>query len=109
MSDQSGRCAPVTGYPPELEARYRAEGHWRADHLFGLLRQAAQLDPQRVALVCGERRYSYTALCTRASSLAVGFLELGLKAGDRAIVQLGNVAEFLEVLFALFRLGVVPL
>lgn len=107
MNDGVGAGKTLTH--PQLVARYRAEGHWRPNHLFGLLQETERAWPENTALVCGERRYSYAALCARVTSLAKGLSELGLAAGDRALVQLGNVAEFVEVVFALFRLGVVPI
>jgi 2,3-dihydroxybenzoate-AMP ligase len=109
MSGQRTNVNSLVGYPPEFEARYRDAGHWRSDNLFALLQRSARLYPLQTALVCGERRYSHAELCTRATELAVGFFELGLRPGDRVLVQLPNVAEFFEVVFALLRLGVVPI
>ncbi|MYV67542.1 AMP-binding protein, partial [Streptomyces sp. SID2131] len=40
--------------------------------------------------------------------LAAGLAARGIGAGDKVVVQLPNVAEFLEVVFALFRLGALP-
>jgi len=39
---------------------------------------------------------------------AAGFLALGLKPGDRVVVQLGNIPEFLSVVCGLFVAGLIP-
>ncbi|MDT0268535.1 AMP-binding protein [Streptomyces sp. DSM 44915] len=92
----------------ELAAHYRAAGHWRGEPLGRLLREAAVAHPDRVALVDGERRWSYARLDGRVDRMAAGLAALGVTAGDRVVVQLPNVAAFFEVLFALFRLGALP-
>ena len=63
---------------------------------------------ERTALVGGTRRLSYRDLDLRADQLAAGLHALGIQAGDRVVVQLPNLPEFLEVCFALFRLGALP-
>ena len=59
-------------------------------------------------MVGGERRWSYAGLLQRAERIAGGLLALGLGPGDRVVVQLPNVPEFLSVVFALFRARMVP-
>lgn len=41
-------------------------------------------------------------------NLASSLQRLGLKRGETALVQLGNVAEFYITFFALLRIGVAP-
>lgn len=98
-------CPP---WPEEFAARYRAAGHWRGETLGGMLTERAAAHPDRVALVAGDDRLTYRELDQRAGRLATGLRGLGLTAGDRVVVQLPNIAEFVEVAFALFRLGAVP-
>ncbi|MCF3102566.1 (2,3-dihydroxybenzoyl)adenylate synthase [Streptomyces roseoverticillatus] len=99
------------GYPAEFAERYRAAGYWRGETFGQMLRDRAQEHPERVAIVdpAGEgRRWTYGELDLRADRLAAGFLAHGIGKGDRVVVQLPNVAEFFEVVFALFRVGALP-
>lgn len=95
-------------WPEAFAERYRRAGYWRGETLGDMLSRAAQQFAARTALVGGQRRVSYAELDRRAHQLCCGFLRLGVTAGDRVIVQLPNVPELVEVLFALFRLGALP-
>lgn len=95
-------------WPPSVAERYRREGYWRGEVLGDLLRDWARREPDRTAVVCGERRWTYAALDARADRVAGGLRRLGLAPGDRVVVQLPNTAAFVYVLVALFRLGAVP-
>ncbi|MFE1854900.1 (2,3-dihydroxybenzoyl)adenylate synthase [Streptomyces sp. NPDC059489] len=89
-------------------ARYRATGHWQGVTFGARLRQAAAGHEGRVALVDGERRWTYADLDAEADRLARGLRGLGIGRGDRVVVQLPNCAEFVLVWFGLQRLGAVP-
>ncbi|NEE35075.1 AMP-binding protein, partial [Streptomyces sp. SID7982] len=52
--------------------------------------------------------WTYADLHRRADRLAAGFLSRGIVKGDKVVVQLPNIAEFFEVIFALFRIGALP-
>lgn len=95
-------------WPEAYAARYREAGYWRGETFGQLLHERAQRHGERTALVAGERRRTYADLDARVSQLAAGFHALGIQARDRVVVQLPNVAEFFEVIFALFRLGALP-
>lgn len=98
------------GYVPFSEAeaeQYRAAGYWSGRTLDGLLRDTARQHPARTALI-GERPLSYAELDAEAERMAHGLLALGLEPGDRVVVQLPNVAEFLTVLFGVLRAGIIP-
>ncbi|MGW2602637.1 (2,3-dihydroxybenzoyl)adenylate synthase [Streptomyces klenkii] len=99
------------GYPAEFAERYRAAGYWRGETFGQMLRDRARAHPDRIAIVdpSGEgRRWTYGELDLRADRLAAGLLSHGIGKGDRVVVQLPNVAEFFEVVFALFRIGALP-
>ncbi|MBF6043668.1 (2,3-dihydroxybenzoyl)adenylate synthase [Streptomyces sp. NRRL B-1677] len=99
------------GYPAEFAERYRAAGYWRGETFGQMLRDRAQAHPDRIAIVdpSGEgRRWTYGELDLRADRLAAGLLSHGIGKGDRVVVQLPNIAEFFEVVFALFRIGALP-
>ncbi|MFJ3876980.1 (2,3-dihydroxybenzoyl)adenylate synthase [Streptomyces sp. NPDC090077] len=102
-------------WPAEFAERYRAAGHWRGETLGGMLRERAAAHPGRVAVVDpaggpdgGRREWTYAELDRRADRMAAGFTARGIAAGDRVVVQLPNTAEFFEVVFALFRIGALP-
>lgn len=99
---------PTQVWPPEFAARYRQSGYWSGETLPQMLAASAARHPDHIAVVDGTRRWTYRMLDDRANALASGFLQLGLVAGDRVIVQLPNVAEFFSVVFALFRARLVP-
>lgn len=96
------------GWPKEWAERYRQLGCWRGETFGGMLRQRAAAYGDRVALVSGHRRISYAELDASADRLAAGFRGLGIRPRDRIIVQLPNIPQFFEVIFALFRLGALP-
>lgn len=97
-----------TPWPADLAHLYRQLGYWRGEPLGHLLQQSARRHPDRLALVCGARRWTYAELDARCDRLARGFWTLGLRQGDRVIVQLPNVAEFFVTCFALWRIGAWP-
>jgi 3-oxocholest-4-en-26-oate---CoA ligase len=65
--------------------------------------------PDREAVVCGERRFSFGQLDDRARRLAWHLVqEAGLEAGDKVAIDLVNRPEYLETFFAALKLGCVP-
>lgn len=100
--------AGFTPWPEEAAAYYRAMGYWRGQSLGAMLRASAGEHPDRLALVCGARRWTYRELDDRCDRLAAGLARIGIAAEDRVVVQLPNVAEFFVACFALFRLGALP-
>jgi 2,3-dihydroxybenzoate-AMP ligase len=98
-------CQP---WPPELAESYRAAGYWRDRTLGEELKEWASRYRERTALVDGYRRWSYSEVDVAADLLAAGLRRQGINVGDRIVIQLPNIAEFVVVCFALFRLGVLP-
>ncbi|UGT45866.1 AMP-binding protein [Nocardia yamanashiensis] len=96
-------------FPTELAERYRTAGYWAGRPLGELLRDAARRWPERPALLSDTGApVTYAALDAAADRMAHGFRKLGLAQGDRVVVQLPNVPEFLPVLFGLLRAGIIP-
>ncbi|GAA3399581.1 (2,3-dihydroxybenzoyl)adenylate synthase [Paenibacillus hodogayensis] len=73
-----------------------------------MLRERASAHGDRPAVVAGDIRLTYAELDVRADRLAAGLHALGIRTGDRVVLQLPNSAAFVEVCFALFRLGALP-
>jgi acyl-CoA synthetase (AMP-forming)/AMP-acid ligase II len=63
------------------------------------LRRAAYVYPEKVAVVDGERRYSYEQLAERSWRLANALRSAGLRKGDRVAALLFNSAPMLEAHF----------
>ncbi|WP_158890649.1 (2,3-dihydroxybenzoyl)adenylate synthase [Amycolatopsis anabasis] len=95
-------------WPPELAQRYRAAGYWQGLTFGERLTGWANRFRGRTALVDGDRRWTFDELDASVDRLCTGLSRLGLRRGDRVVVQLPNCAEFVVLWFALTRLGVVP-
>jgi 2,3-dihydroxybenzoate-AMP ligase len=98
-------CTP---WPAAARERYRALGYWQGETLGGLLRRCAQRFAGRTALVHAGQPMSYAELDRWVDRMAAGFRRHGIGAGDRIVVQLPNVPEFVIVCFALFRIDAKP-
>jgi acyl-CoA synthetase (AMP-forming)/AMP-acid ligase II len=68
---------------------------------------AAARDPDRVAVRDGARAFTYRAFDQRVNRLAHVLLGLGIRPGDRLLIQLGDRIEHLEALFACAKVGIV--
>ena len=62
----------------------------------------------KIALVDGDVELSYQELNRKARHYANGLLKAGFKKGDRIVLQLPNCHEFVIILFATFKIGIVP-
>ncbi|MET9514700.1 AMP-binding protein [Streptomyces sp. NPDC002994] len=100
--------ADCTSWPEAFVDRYWAAGHWRGYTLDNLLRGWAVRYGPRTALVHGGTRITYANLNRRVDRMAAGFRLRGLRPGQRVVVQLPNVPEFVITVFALMRVGAVP-
>ncbi len=94
-------------FPVEQAAEYRRAGYWQGRSLGELLRETARRYPHRTALLGAEAR-TYATLDAEADRMAHGLRALGIEPGDRVVVQLPNVVEFVPVLFGLLRAGMIP-
>ncbi|MGW4436145.1 (2,3-dihydroxybenzoyl)adenylate synthase [Streptomyces sp. NPDC004596] len=108
MSQTGLTSGDFVPWPEQEVASHRSSGYW-AGLSFGelLARQAAEAAEHR-AVRDRDRSLTYRQLDATASSFATGLRKLGIRPGDRVLLQMPNRAEFLEALFALFRLGAVP-
>ena len=69
--------------------------------------RAARYYPELVALSVGGKRLSFRQLHQRIEQIAAELHRLGFKAGDRLAIHLPNESEYLELIYACSRLGVV--
>ncbi|HET7040385.1 MAG TPA: AMP-binding protein, partial [Gemmatimonadales bacterium] len=98
-------CVP---FPAEAAERYRRAGYWRGETLGDLLRRWAENGGERPAVSGPGRTMTYAELDAAADRVAAGLRRLGLRRGERVVVQLPNVVEFPAVVFGLLRLGALP-
>jgi fatty-acyl-CoA synthase len=71
------------------------------------LDRAAALFPSKVAIVDGERRFTYAQYAERVNRLSNALLALGLEQGDRVCILSPNSHYFLEGFYATARIGVI--
>lgn len=98
----------VVPYPADVAAAYRSRGLWSGETLGGMLRTAARRSPDAVAVVDAERSLTYAELDDSVDRVARALARIGLRRGDRVVVQLPNVVGLAEVLLGAARAGVVP-
>ncbi|MFT3662980.1 MAG: AMP-binding protein [Gordonia sp. (in: high G+C Gram-positive bacteria)] len=100
----------VSPWPTELVDRYRARGLW-TDQVFDDLltgKAADQKFADRVAVVDAARSLTYAELDDRVGRLAAGLVAKGIGRDDRVLLQIPNCVAFVETLFALWRVGALP-
>jgi len=97
---------PFTRWPDEFARRYREKGYWQDLPLTEILTRHA--DSDALAIIDGERRFTYRQFQQDVNNLASALQAQGIQRGETALVQLGNVAEFYITFFALLQVGVAP-
>lgn len=98
-------CIP---WPEDLAREYRRKGYWKDQSIPQLFGAMAAADPQRIAVVEGERRVTLDELWRQSGRLAAHFHRLGLRSRQRVVFQLPNGAAFPITFLALLRIGVIP-
>ncbi|MGW2052129.1 acyl-CoA synthetase [Streptomyces sp. NPDC001858] len=85
-----------------------AAGHNTVDEGIGSwITRRAFFAGDRIALVDGDRRITYSDFDRRTGQLADALREAGVRQGDRVAALMTNSAAFLETLFAAAKLGAV--
>lgn len=67
------------------------------------LRYAQQQFPNKTAIVCGERRFTYAEFAERASRLAGAIVVAGIEPGDRVAFLSGNCHRLLEAYYGVLE------
>jgi acyl-CoA synthetase (AMP-forming)/AMP-acid ligase II len=103
--------------PARLTAQHRTNGHWGDQRIHDLFDAAAAAVPSRLAVIDPPNRealtgdpalrLSFAALAARAEGYALRLQELGLKRDDVLITQLPNIADYVAIYMAAFRLGII--
>jgi amino acid adenylation domain-containing protein len=69
------------------------------------LSRSARRFPDKVALVCGEQRWTYKDLDKRSDHLAGALMDTGVRRADRVAVLLDNSAETVISLYGILKAG----
>lgn len=99
---------PFIPWPQALADSYEAKGYWQNLPLTDILLRQLENKKDHVCLISQNEKYTYFEVDQFSTRTAKKLSTLGVKAGDTAVVQLPNIADFYIVFFALLKLGVVP-
>jgi fatty-acyl-CoA synthase len=72
-----------------------------------LLDRAADIHPDRIAVIHGARRYTWAAYAQRCRSLARALIGAGIQRGDTVAILAANIPEMLEAQFGVPMAGAV--
>ena len=97
-----------TPWPQTLQDTYTKKGFWNGSVLGDILFKSAKAVPNKIAIIANKKHWTYQELHEKADQLASGFMANGIYNGSHVVVQMTNSGEFFEVLFALFRIGAIP-
>lgn len=70
-----------------------------------ILEKNVEKFPNKEAIVFGEQRFTYKELQKRVDALAKAFQKVGIKQGDIVAILLYNCSEYIEITFAVNKLG----
>jgi acyl-CoA synthetase (AMP-forming)/AMP-acid ligase II len=76
-------------------------------NLAQLLRQAARQHPRLPGVIRGDVRWSWAEIDARVDAMAAALQHLGIRKGDRVLVQSRNTLQMFESCWLAFRLGCV--
>lgn len=90
---------------PDKAVEYRALGFWKDQTVYERVRQAALVDPDKLAIIDSERRFTYADVLRTIDTIAGNLLALGLPKGSVVAVQCKNAAELPLMHMAAQRIG----
>ena len=95
----------LTLHDPQAARAYYAEGLWRQDTLYSLLREHARMRPAAYAVRDSVQRLSWSELLAWTDSVAEDLHAAGLTRGQRVSIWLPSRAEAIVTLLACSRNG----
>ncbi|ABK06929.1 MULTISPECIES: (2,3-dihydroxybenzoyl)adenylate synthase [Burkholderia cepacia complex] len=98
----------VTPFPADYAARYRAKGYWQDKPMRQVFGEWCQAHAPKIALRDATRSVTFAELDAASTNLALNLLDVGILPGDKLVVQLPNVIEFVYLHFALQKIGAIP-
>jgi acyl-CoA synthetase len=97
----------LTRLSTELIRKYEAEGFWRSDTIYSLVRGHAQRAPDAFAVRDRFRRLTYRQLLAATDALADDLAGFGVRAGQRVGVWLPSRIESVVALLACSKSGAI--
>src|SRR3954470_9035567 len=106
-----GSSEPMTTAMQDIDARRAALRAafptWTATTLHGRLDECAASFGSRPLVLCDDATLTYDDVVEQSRCLAAGFVELGVRPGDRVGVVMANYPEFVPIKFAISRVGAI--
>ena len=91
----------------QLEIFYD-EQVWDHQTLDEFIQEKVRQYPEKIALIDREFEFTYQEMYDEINHFAYKFYQDGIKPDDKVLIQLPNCFEFIFVLFALFKIGAIP-
>jgi len=102
----------ITEFPQhaDIDAKKYVKYRWWLGFTLGdVIDRAADVFPNKEAVVDDRTRLTYEELRKNVDKLALGFLNLGIQKGDSVLLQLPNWAEYVYSYFAIQKVGAIPI
>lgn len=104
---------PVREWPADARELYRERGLWTDETFAQFVIDRTAVFADHEALVARDARgqrvhWSYRELGEQALAMAHLLATAGVRSGDRVVVTLPNIAEYVATILGLFRLGALP-
>lgn len=96
-------------YRKEDAEKYEKYRYWAGLTLGDMLDKAADIYPNKEALIDAQGRLTYCQVREKANRLAIALMDLGINSMDRVVIQLPNWNEFIYSYFAVQKIGAIPL
>ena len=93
----------------EISQVYENAGCWEHMSIAEHLKVWCKEYKEKTAIVDNENSLTYEELDLKVDKLCVKFLNMGIKKGDRVVVQLPNTISFVVNVFALLKAGTIPI
>jgi 2,3-dihydroxybenzoate-AMP ligase/mycobactin salicyl-AMP ligase len=94
-------------YKKEDAEKYNNLRWWSGLTFGDILDKAADVYPDKEALVDRHHRYSFLQVKEKVDRLAISLMEIGIKPLDRILVQVPNWNEFVFAYFAVQKIGAI--
>lgn len=95
-------------FPKREIDEYVSKGIWHNLTFGDILDRNIASIPDKIAFIDDYKSISWRELGQKSDRLAIHFKKLGLRYGDFVVTIVPNIVEFFYILFAMVRIGVIP-